>query len=52
MTTSNILSEIETALDGITQGDFVDAGRRLLETLGYSSDRILESVRYCRRLYR
>ena len=41
MTTSNILSEIETALDGITQGDFVDAGRRLLETLGYSSDRIL-----------
>ena len=42
MTTSNILNEIETALDGITQGDFVDAGRRLLETLGYSSDRILE----------
>ena len=42
MTTSNILSEIETALDGMTRGDFVDAGRRLLETLGYSSDRILE----------
>ena len=42
MTTSNILNEIETALAGITQGDFVDAGRRLLETLGYSSDRTLE----------
>ena len=42
MATGNILNEIEIALAGITQGDFVDAGRRLLETLGYSSDRTLE----------
>ncbi len=42
MATGNILNEIETALAGITQGDFVDAGLRLLETLGYSSDRTLK----------
>ena len=42
MTTGTILNEIETALADMTQGDFVDAGRRLLETLGYRSDRTLE----------
>ena len=42
MTTGNILNEIETALADMTQGDFVDAGRRLLKTLGYRSDRTLE----------
>ncbi|MXZ20071.1 MAG: hypothetical protein F4Y84_05595, partial [Caldilineaceae bacterium SB0665_bin_25] len=42
MTTGNILNEIEAALAEITQGDFVDTGRRLLETLGYRSERILD----------
>jgi len=42
MATANILNEIETALAGITQGDFVEAGCRLLETLGYRSDRTLD----------
>ena len=42
MTTRNILNEIETALADMTQGDFVDAGWRLLETLGYRSERTLE----------
>ena len=42
MTTGTILNEIETALADMTQGDFEDAGRRLLETLGYRSDRTLE----------
>ena len=42
MTTGTILNEIQTALADMTQGDFVDAGRRLLVTLGYSSERTLE----------
>ena len=42
MTTGNILNEIEAALANITQGDFVDSGRRLLGTLGYHSDRTLD----------
>ena len=42
MTTGIILNEIETALADMTQGDFVDAGRRLLDTLGYRSDRTLD----------
>ena len=42
MTTRNILNEIETALADMTQGDFVDAGCRLLETLGYRNERTLE----------
>ena len=42
MTTGNILNEIETALAEVPQGDFVDSGRRLLETLGYRSERTLE----------
>ena len=42
MTTGTILSQIQTALADMTQGDFVDAGRRLLVTLGYSSERTLE----------
>ena len=41
MTTGGILNEIENELADMTQGDFVDAGRRLLETLGYNSDRTL-----------
>ena len=42
MTTGIISNEVETVLAGMTQGDFVDAGRRLLESLGYSSNRTLE----------
>ncbi len=42
MTTGNILNEIEAALANMTQGDFVDSGRRLLGTLGYHSDRTLD----------
>ena len=41
MTTGNALKEIEAALQTFAQGDVMeDAGRRLLETLGYRSDRI------------
>ncbi|MCY4410750.1 MAG: Eco57I restriction-modification methylase domain-containing protein [Caldilineaceae bacterium] len=42
MTTGNILNEVEAALANMTQGDFVDSGRRLLGTLGYHSDRTLD----------
>ena len=42
MTTGTILSQIQTALADMTQGDFVNAGRRLLVSLGYSSERTLE----------
>ncbi|MXY92049.1 MAG: N-6 DNA methylase [Caldilineaceae bacterium SB0664_bin_27] len=42
MTTGNILNKIETALDDMTKGDLVDTGCRLLETLGYRSDRTLD----------
>ncbi len=42
MTTGTTLNEIGTALADMTQGDFVDAGRRLLDTLGYRSDRTLD----------
>lgn len=42
MTTGNILNKIEAALAEMTQGDLVDTGRRLFETLGYRSDRTLD----------
>ena len=42
MMTGAILNEIKTALGDVKQGDFADAGRRLLETLGYRSDRTLD----------
>ena len=42
MTTGTLSNEIETVLAGMTQGDFVDAGRRLLKSLGYSSNRTLK----------
>ena len=42
MTTGSILNEIETTLADAKQGDFVDSSRRLLETLGYRSERTLE----------
>ena len=41
MKTGNILKEIGTALADMTRGDLVDTGHRLLETLGYCSDRTL-----------
>ena len=42
MTTGNVLRDIEAALATFAQDDLVDAGRRLLDTLGYRSDRRLE----------
>ncbi len=42
MTTGNILNEIEAALATFAQEDLVVAGRRLLDTLGYRSERRLE----------
>ncbi|MCY4070927.1 MAG: Eco57I restriction-modification methylase domain-containing protein [Chloroflexi bacterium] len=42
MATENILNKIEAALAAFAQDDLVDAGRRLLDTLGYRSDRRLE----------
>jgi len=43
MTTGSTLKEIEAALKTFEQDDLIDeAGRRLLDTLGYHSDRILE----------
>ena len=42
MATDNILKEIEAALAAFAQDDLIDAGRRLLDTLGYRSERTLE----------
>ena len=42
MATDNILNKIEAALAAFAQDDLVDAGRRLLDILGYRSDRRLE----------
>ena len=42
MTTDNLLNEIETILADLPHADFVDAGRRLLDTLGYRSERTLK----------
>ncbi len=42
MTIGNVLNDIKIALADLSQDDFVDAARRLLETLGYRSERTLE----------
>lgn len=42
MATGNILRDIEAALADFAQEDLVKAGRRLLDTLGYRSERRLE----------
>ena len=42
MTTDNLLNEIETILADLPHADFVDAGRGLLDTLGYRSERTLK----------
>ena len=42
MTTENLLKEIEATLANFRQDDLVEAGHRLLETLGYRSDRTLD----------
>ena len=39
MTTDNVLNEIKTALADLTQDNFLAGARRLLETLGYRSER-------------
>ena len=42
MTTHGLLEKIEATLAVFPQDDLVEGGRRLLETLGYRSDRTLE----------
>ena len=42
METENVLEEIESSLADLPQADFMDGARRLLETLGYRSERILD----------
>ena len=42
MKTDNISNEIKAALSDLPQDDFIAGARRLLETLGYRSDRTLE----------
>ena len=47
MTTENVLNEIKTALSDLSQDEFAGGARRLLDTLGYRSDRTLELARPC-----
>ena len=42
MKTDNISNEIKAALSDLPQDDFIAGARRLLETLGYRSDRTLD----------
>ena len=42
MTTENVLNEIKTALSDLSEDRFIGGARRLLDTLGYRSDRTLE----------